>query len=98
MGRLSREVPNVKTDDSGARAATGIIKRSVAPDSPQSIGFSGVLGDIAPSIAQQFSCIFTFAPNALTACKVASVSFEIKGSEIFVTPSESNAAISILCV
>jgi hypothetical protein len=62
------------------------------------MGDLGVLSGVAPSIVQQFSCSFTFAPNALTACKVASVSFEIKGSEIFVTPSDSNAAISILCV
>jgi hypothetical protein len=85
-------------DVSGARAATGIIKRSVAPDSPQSMGFLGVLGSMAPSIAQQFSCSFIFAPNASIACKVASVSFETKGLKIFVTPSDSNAAINIRCV
>jgi hypothetical protein len=71
------------------------MKRKVAPDSPQSMGFFAPLSGDAPSMVQQFSVAWTFAPKALTARNVASVSSEIRGFESLETPFESAAAISI---
>src|SRR3990170_3073733 len=97
MGLCSKELPRIKTEGSAAKAATGIMKRSVAPDSLQSMGSSAPLSDVAPSTVQQSLIAFTFAPKALTARNVASVSSETNGPDILEVPSESAAAISILC-
>src|SRR3990170_5848529 len=74
------------------------MKRRVAPDSPQSIGFSEPFNEAVPLTVQQDFVTFIVAPNDLTARNVASVSSENSGPEIFEVPCESNAAISILCV
>src|SRR3972149_11443963 len=72
-GRCSKDFPRQKTEGSAANAATGIMKRRVAPDSPQSIGsFAPFTGD-APSTVQQPFLTLTFAPTALTTRNVASV-------------------------
>src|SRR4030067_1249445 len=98
MGLCSKELPSKNTEGSAANAATGIMKRNVAPDSPQSIGsFAPFSGD-TPSTVQQPFATLTFAPNAMTARNVASVSSETSGPEIFEIPSDSEAAINILCV
>ncbi len=53
-------------EGSVAKAATGIMKRNVAPDSPQSIGSLELVSVFAPSIVQQPSATwFTFAPKAV---------------------------------
>ena len=98
MGLLSRDDPKVKIEDPGARAARGVIKRRVTPDSPQSTGLFGVLSGSTPLIVQHFFCSFASAPKAFTARRVALVSSETRGFDIFEVPFESNAAISILCV
>ena len=98
MGLCSKELPSRKTEGSAANAATGIMKRRVAPDSPQSIGSFAPFNGDALSIVQQPFVTFTFAPNALTARNVASVSSEARGPEILEVPDESDDAISILCV
>ncbi len=97
-GLLSRDDPKVKIEDSEARAATGIIKRKVAPDSPQSIGLFGALSDSTPLTLQQFSRRSISAPKASTARKVDLVSSETRGLDIFEVPFDNNAAINILCV
>src|SRR3989304_3480616 len=98
MGLCSKELPKIKTEGSGANAATGTMKRSVAPDSPQSIRSFAPFSCVAPSTVQHSLATSTFAPNALTARSVASVSSENKGPDILEVPSESAAAMSILCV
>jgi hypothetical protein len=72
------------------------MKRNVAPDSPQSIGSFEPLSDFAPATVQQPSANFTFAPKAVMARKVVSVSSESRGLETFPDPFERAAAISIL--
>jgi hypothetical protein len=72
------------------------MKRKVAPDSPQSIGFSAPFNRDAPSTVQQPFATFTLAPNALTARNVAPVSSETKGPEISEVPNESEEAMRIL--
>src|SRR3972149_7938827 len=98
MGLRSKDFPSKNTVGAVARAATGIINRNVAPDSPQSIGFSEPLNGDAPSTVQQSLDTCTFAPKASTARSVASVSSEVNLPEILEIPAESEAAISILCV
>jgi hypothetical protein len=74
------------------------MKRRVAPDSAQSIGSFAPFNGDAPSTVQQPFLTFTFAPNALIARDVASVSSERSGLEILEVPCDSEAAINILCV
>src|SRR3990172_5108886 len=98
IGLCSKDLPSKNTEGSAANAATGIMNRRVAPDSPQSIGSFAPFNGDAPSTVQQPFATFTFAPNALTARNVASVSSENRGPEIFEVPSDNEAAINILCV
>jgi hypothetical protein len=74
------------------------MKRNVAPDSPQSIDSFEPLRVFAPSIVQQPSEVFTFAPKAVMPRSVASVSSDNRGLETLETPQESAAAIAILWV
>ena len=78
MGLRSSEPLKTNVEGSGARAATGIMKRNVAPDSPQSIGSLAFLSGFAPLTVQQPSAVATFAPKAVTARRVAWVSSDKK--------------------
>ena len=98
MGLLDKPLPRVNIEDSGARAATGIMKRNVAPDSPQSIGSLADLIGLAPSTDQQSSLARIIAPKAITARTVASVSSETSGFAILEVPLDSAPAMSIRCV
>ena len=89
---------NTKVEESVANAAMGIMKRNVAPDSPQSIGSFEPLSVLAPSMIQQPSVTVTFAPKAVTARSVASVSSDKRGFETLDVPLDRAAAITILCV
>jgi hypothetical protein len=87
---------NIKVEESVANAAMGIMKRNVAPDSPQSIGSSEPLSILAPSIIQQPSATIAFAPKAVTARKVASVSSDKRGLDILDMPLDNADAMTIL--
>jgi hypothetical protein len=98
MGLRSRELLKNRIDESGARAATGIMKRNVAPDSPQSIGSLAFVSGFAPVMVQQPSAVATFAPKAVIARRVAWVSSDKSGFDTLEIPSDSAAAMTILCV
>src|SRR5674476_665975 len=80
-GRFSIEPLNTKVEGPFASAATGTMKRNVAPDSPQSIGSFAPLSILVPSMVQQLSATVTFAPKAVTARSVAWVSSDKRGPE-----------------
>jgi hypothetical protein len=98
IGLRSKEPLKTKIEGSGARAATGIMKRNVAPDSPQSMGCLAFVRGLAPVIVQQFSAVATVAPKAVMARRVAWVSSDRRGLDILEIPSHRAAAMSILCV
>src|SRR5208337_2402132 len=98
IGLRSNELLKNRIDGSGARAATGTIKRNEAPDSPQSMGSFAFLSGAAPVTVQHPSSKIASAPKALIARRVAWVSSDNKGFDILEVPFDRAAAISIRCV
>jgi hypothetical protein len=98
MGRFASPLPKTNTVGFDANAATGIMKREVAPDSPQSMGSAAAFKVSVPSTVQQSLSGDTFAPKAMIARRVASVSSEHSGPEILDLPLASAEAMSMRCV
>ncbi len=73
----------------------GIMKRRVAPDSPQSTGSLALESLLTPLTLQMSAEVLTFAPNALVARRVAFVSSDSNGFETLDMPFDKAAAMSI---
>src|SRR3989304_9110519 len=72
--------------------ATGIMNRSVTPDSPQLIAVVGAIGFPSLRTFQSRSFRSIFAPNVVIAFDVASVSSQYSAFVILVVPADKRPA------